>query len=437
MLAAIGSAWALFFGLALIMVGNGLQGSLLGVRAELEGFGSTTTGIVMTGYFLGFLIGSRVVPQLILRVGHVRTFAALASLTSITILVHPTFVEPVTWTAMRLLTGLGYAGLYIVCESWLNDRATNDTRGALLGAYMIVMLGGVALGSLLLGVTEPEGFEAFILISVLMSFAVIPILLSAQPAPAVDQPETMSLRQLYRASPLGVVGAWLVGITQGAFFGMGAVYATRAGLSLGQTSVLMMGAFVGGMLLTWPIGHLSDRFDRRLVLTATTFLAAAAAAGGALLTEHLGWTLFAAMALFGGFNQPLYSLCNAHTNDFLTPKQMVRASGTLVMLTGIGATMGPTIAALNMELLGPWGYFWSLAVLHALLGVFALWRMLCRPARPLDEQGAYVAYPATSTPVTASLNPELDWPEHEQPPLPDDLPDEFEDEPSLAPGAQH
>ena len=271
MLAAIGSAWALFLGLALIMVGNGLQGSLLGVRAELEGFSSATTGIVMTGYFVGFLLGSRVVPLLILRVGHVRTFAALASLTSITILVHPTFVEPATWTAMRLLTGLGYAGLYIVCESWLNDRATNDSRGALLAAYMIVMLGGVALGSLLLGVTEPVTFQPFILISVLMSFAVIPILLSAQPAPAVDQPESMSLLQIYRASPLGVVGAWLVGITQGAFFGMGAVYATRAGLSLGQTSVLMMSAFVGGMLLTWPIGRLSDRFDRRLVLTATTF----------------------------------------------------------------------------------------------------------------------------------------------------------------------
>ena len=218
---------------------------------------------------------------------------------------------------------------------------------------------------------------------------------------------------------------------------MGAVYATRAGLSLGETSVLMMGAFVGGMLLTWPIGHLSDRFDRRLVLTATTFCAAAAAAAGALFTERGDWVLFAAMALFGGFNQPLYSLCNAHTNDYLTPKQMVRASGTLVMLTGIGATMGPTFAAVNMEQFGPRGYFWTLAALHTVLGVFALWRMLWRSSRPLDEQGAYVAVPSTSTPVTASLNPGLEWPEHEEAPLPDDLPDGFDDEPSLAPGAQH
>lgn len=424
MLTAVGSAWALFFGLALIMIGNGLQGALLGVRAELEGFDGTLTGIIMTGYFVGFLMGSRVVPYIILKVGHVRTFAALASLTSITILIHPTFVDPWAWTAMRFLTGLGYAGLYIVCESWLNDRATNDTRGQLLAAYMIVMLGGAALGSLLLGTAEPWSFRPFILISVLMSFAVIPILLSAAPAPAVDQPEAMSLRRLYNASPLGVVGALLVGTTQGLFFGMGAVYATRAGFTVGETSIFMMGAFVGGMILTWPIGRLSDVFDRRLVLTATTFCAALAAVSGALLTDRLDWMLFVAMGLFGGFNQPLYSLCISHTNDFLTPKQMVRASGTLVMLTGIGSIGGPLLAAGAMDWVGAWGYFWALAVLQTLLGLFALYRIARRPAKPLEEQGTYVAVPASSTPVTASLNPEIDWPESDEAPLPDDMPEE-------------
>ncbi|MCR9222300.1 MAG: MFS transporter [Alphaproteobacteria bacterium] len=430
MMAAVGSAWALFFGLALIMIGNGLQGALLGVRAELEGFGGSVTGLIMTGYFVGFLLGSRVVPLLIARVGHVRTFAALASLTSISILIHPSFVDPSVWTAMRFLTGLGYAGLYIVCESWLNDRATNETRGQLLAAYMIVMLGGAALGSLLLGAADPLAFSPFILISVLMSFAVIPILLSAAPAPVVDQPENMSLKRLYQASPLGVVGAFLVGATQGLFFGMGAVFATRAGLTVGETSIFMMSAFIGGMLLTWPIGRLSDILDRRLVLTVTTFCAALAAAAGALATGQLGWLLFAAMALFGGFNQPLYSLCIAHTNDFLTPKQMVRASGTLVMMIGLGSIAGPMIAAVAMDWVGPWGYFWALAALQTLLGLFALYRITRRAARPLEEQGAYVAVPAASTPVTASLNPEIDWPEPDAAaePVSDDLP-----EPPLAP----
>ncbi len=424
MIAAVGSAWALFFGLALIMVGNGLQGALLGVRAELEGFDSTTTGVIMSGYFAGFLFGSRVVPLLVAKVGHVRTFAALASLTSITILIHPTFVDPWVWTAMRFLTGLGYAGLYIVCESWLNDRATNDTRGQLLAAYMITMLGGAAVGSLLLGVAEPWSFRPFILISVLMSFAVIPILLSAAPAPAVDQPEAMSLMKLYRASPLGVVGTFMVGITQGLFFGMGAVYATRAGLTTAETSIFMMSAFIGGMLLTWPIGRLSDIFDRRLVLTVTTFCAAIAAASGALLTDRLDWLLFAAMGMFGGFNQPLYSLCISHTNDFLTPKQMVRASGTLAMLTGAGAIVGPMIAATSMDQVGAWGYFWALATLQVLLGLFAIYRISRRPARPADEQGAYVAVPVSSTTVTASLNPEIDWPDSSSEDTPDDMPEE-------------
>lgn len=432
MLAAVGSAWALFFGLALIMIGNGLQSALLGVRAELEGFGATVTGVIMTGYFVGFLVGSRLVPYMILKVGHVRTFAALASLTSITILIHPAYVDAWVWTAMRFLTGLGYAGLYIVCESWLNDRATNKTRGQLLAAYMIVMLGGAAAGSLLLGTVAPWSFRPFILISVLMSFAVIPILLSAAPAPAVDQPEAMSLKRLYQASPLGVVGALLVGSTQGLFFGMGAVYATRAGLSVPETSIFMMGAFVGGMILTWPIGKLSDIFDRRLILTGTTFCAALAAVGGALLTNRLDWMLYLAMALFGGFNQPLYSLCISHTNDFLTPKQMVRASGTLVMLTGIGSIMGPMMAAAAMDSVGPWGYFWALAVLQTVLGLFAIYRISRRPARPLEEQGAYVAVPANPTPVTASLNPEIDWPDSADAPAPDDLQDDMP-EPPLTP----
>ena len=423
MIAAVRSAWALFFGLLLIMIGNGLQSALLGVRAELEGFGASVTGLVMTGYFVGFLGGSRLVPLLIERAGHVRTFAALASLSSISILLHPVFVEPSVWMAMRFLTGVSYAGLYIVCESWLNDRATNETRGQLLAAYMITMMGGVALGSLLLGAAEPARFELFVLISVLLSAAVIPILLSAAPAPVIDRPEAMSIRRLYRFSPLGVVGALFIGTSQGLFFGMGAVYATRAGLTVGETSVFMMMAFLGAIVLTWPIGRLSDILDRRLVITGVTFAAAAAAAAGAFLTGGAKWPLFVAMALFGGCNQPLYSLCIAHTNDYLTPQQMVKASGTLVMVGGVGAIAGPMLAAGAMDLLGAWGYFWGLAALHALLGVFALYRMSKRAATPNELQGAYVAMPASSTPVTGALNPELDWPEGEaEPEDADDLP---------------
>lgn len=411
MVAAVGSSWALFLGIAFIMLGSGLQGSLLGLRAELEGFPTAVIGLVMTSYYVGFLAGSTIVPRLVTRVGHIRVFAALASLASVAVLVHSILIDPMSWAAMRLVTGFCYAGLYVVAESWLNNRATNETRGQLLSIYMVVMLAGMASGQFLLNVADPVGFELFILASVLVSLALIPILLTAIPAPDFDEPSPISLRALYRISPLGIIGTLGTGVAQGGLVGMGAVYAKSSGMSIAEISLFMACTLFGGMLFQWPIGRLSDHFDRRRVLTVVTILAAlwafmATAITGPFASAVPSWSLFLLAGLFGGMSMPMYSLTIAHTNDFLEPKHMVAASGTLVLVGGIGAVMGPITLAGTMSIMGPSGFFWGLGVVHAVIGAYALYRMTARQAMPLEDQGAYVSVPPSASLVAAVLNPE-------------------------------
>ena len=403
MLAAIASAWALLLGIALIMLGNGLQGTLLGVRATLEGFGTGTTGLVLTGYFAGFMAGSWIVPRLLAKVGHVRVFAALASSASGAALLHTLFVSPLSWGLIRLVTGFSIAGLYVVAESWLNDAATNKTRGQLLSVYMIIMMGGLGAGQLLLNLYDPRGFELFVLVSVLISFALIPITLSAGRAPAFDAPESIGVRALFRASPLGVGGAFLIGIAHSALFAMGPVYATRIGLAVDRLSFFIAAALLGGLVLQWPIGWLSDRFDRRKVIVAIAWVAAGAAFGAGVGGADSYAVLIGLTALLGGTSLPLYSLCGAHTNDHLTPRQMVAASATLVLVSGAGLTLGPSIAALAMGLTGPPGMFWSLVAAHGCVGVYGLYRMVRRDPVPLEKQRRYWPVSLRTSPIVQAL----------------------------------
>ncbi|WP_051431730.1 MFS transporter [Rhodovibrio salinarum] len=403
MFIAIRSSWPLFLGVALMMLGSGLQTSLLGVRAGLEAFDTSATGLIMSMYFVGFLAGSLLVPRMIGQVGHVRVFAALASIASTATLVHVVFVEPVTWAVVRMLTGFAFAGLFIVAESWLNDRATNQTRGSLLAVYMVVMLGGTAAGQLLLNLDDPTRFQLFALVSVLISLSLVPLLLSATPAPAIQVPEKVGVRQLYRASPLGVVGCFGTGIAHGAALGMGAVYAGAAGFTLAEISAFMGAIYLGGMLAQAPIGVLSDRFDRRLVLTVTTLAAAAAAVAAGWGMGVSNAATIGLAAVLGGLTLPLYALCVSHTNDYLTPTQMPAASGRLYLVTGVGATLGPLAVALLMDLQGPVAYFGFLAAVHLAIGVFALWRMTRRAAKPLEEQGHYASLSSTATQVAAVM----------------------------------
>jgi MFS family permease len=403
MLVAIKSAWALFIGLGMLMLGNGLQNSLLGIRAGAESFTTETTGLIMAAYYVGLLAGAVVTPKVVGNVGHVRTFAALASTASTAALVYAVFVDPWAWGAMRMVTGFCYAGLYVVAESWLNDRATNETRGTLLSVYMVVLLGGMAASQYLLNVADPNSYVLFVLASALVSLALVPISVSVAPAPDFEAPEPLGLQALYRTSPLGMIGALGTGMANAAVYAMSPVYGSAVGLSVPQIAVFVSASIVGGMAFQWPIGRLSDKLDRRRVLTAVTFAAAAAAvlAGLAARTEPLG--LYAMMFLVGGMSLPMYSLCIAHTNDYLTPKQMVSASGTLMMVGGAGAVFGPIAVSLLMGAMGSDGFFVCIGAVHAAIGVFALYRMLRRAPLPLEEQGASVPLASAVSAPTATL----------------------------------
>lgn len=391
---AVFRLWALFFGIALLLAGNGLQGTLLGVVAQDVGFSGAVTGLIMTSYYVGFLAGSVGAEQFIARVGHVRTFAALAALGSIAILVHGLVVEPWTWSAMRFVTGFSFAGLYVVSESWLNRASDNTFRGALLAIYMIVAQAGLAGGQLLLNTAPPGGLGLYILSSMILSAAVIPILLSSAPQPhVVMEVERLTLKRLFKISPLGVVGCFAAGLANGIILGMSAVYARRLGLDVGGISLFIAAIMVGGAVFQWPVGALSDRFDRRVVLLGVSAAAGVtaialipAASAGAITLSAVGF-------ISGGLAMTLYPLSLAHTNDWLDPKDITAASSALVMVQGAGAVLGPIGTGLLMDAFGPNGFALYIAALCAALCLYALHRIRRREA-PESSEG-YLVAPAT------------------------------------------
>ncbi|MGI9319621.1 MAG: MFS transporter [bacterium] len=398
---AVWSTWALLLGFGILMLGDGLQGTLLAVRADQEGYSTTITGLIMSSFYVGFLSGSILTPRIMLQVGHIRVFAALAAMASAAILVHAVFLHVSVWIGLRLISGFCFAGLYVVAESWLNDRATNETRGKLLSLYMVVTYVGVGLGQLLLNLADPQGYPLFVLTSVLISIAVVPLLLSASASPSFEESVHIKLKELYRLSPLGVFGMFIEGFVTATFFAFGPVYAQRLGLSLKEISYFMAAAMVGTVILQWPIGALSDRFDRRLILTVVVLLTALAALACIPLSKESIPILLLAVAVFAGLALPLYSLCLAHTNDHLEPAQMIAASGTLVLISGLGAVLGPLLVATIMDNFGNQSFFWSISVAYLITGLFALYRMTQRPTTPLDKQGAVT--PAAVHPSSAAI----------------------------------
>lgn len=395
------SVWALLLGMGMLMLGNGMQGTLLGLRASDEGFSGTVTGLVMSGYFAGFLGGAFLSPLIIRRVGHVRVFAAMASLASVAILVHAMVVTPGVWATMRILTGFAYSGLYIVAESWLNDRATNQLRGRLLSVYMVVTFVSMGGGQLSMNLASPGAYDLFILNAIILSLALVPILLSNNPQPESATPEPLSVPKLYRISPLGTVGAFITGMSHGAVFGMAAVFARGHDLSVAQVSIFMAGLIAGGAFLQWPIGRLSDRIDRRKVITG---LAAAVAIVAALAVPIGRWSdtgLILMAVLFGGTVLPLYSLFVAYTNDHLKPSQMVAASSGLYKALAVGAILGPSLTGWIMDVVGTSGFLWYFVTLHVATVAFALYRMT-RSGTP-DEQSHYAPVPSGATAGTGEL----------------------------------
>ncbi|MDH5763622.1 MAG: MFS transporter [Nitrospinota bacterium] len=402
MLSNILPIWALFIGIAMITLGNGLQGTLLGVRASLEGFPTTTTGLVMSCYYAGFLLGSIYTPRFVVKVGHIRVFAALASLASAAVLIHSLFPDPLVWGLARLVAGTSFAGMFVVAESWLNGRSTNEIRGKILSIYMTIQYAGFIGGQFLLNLASPEGYSLFILISVLLSLALVPILITAVPAPVLQEPEHVGLRDLWRISPLGVFTGVNVGIAHGAIWGMGAVFAQGTGRTVTEISIFMATFVLGGFLFQWPLGIISDRMDRKRLIAIASWSAVLLATMCLFSVFELSTLIF----VFGGISLPLYSLALAYTNDHLSQDQMVAASSSMVLIYGLGALLGPALASILMSVLGSWGFFLIQILAHMAVGLFALYYLAREPELRHADHSAFVSVPFRSSPMAAVLNPE-------------------------------
>lgn len=403
MLNAILPVRSLLLAIFILMAGSGFLTTLTTVRLERAGSSALAIGVVGTAYFLGLVIGALRVPRLIRRVGHIRGFAAFVSLFSASTLAYAIHRDPVLWAGLRFIDGLCIAGVYVCLESWLNERAEAKARGSVLAGYMIALYLGQAVGQFLLNLSETKPSMPFLVASMLISLAAIPVVLTRISAPPPEDGATLPVAKLYAISPLGIVGATLTGVMLGAFYALGPVYVRRLGMDLSETALFMSIVILGGVALQWPLGRLSDRFDRRKVIVGA-FAGALAASAALAALDAPGAPLFAAGALFGGLSFALYPLCVAHTNDHLAPEQRVAASGGLVLLYSVGAAAGPMAGAAAMTAAGAGGLFLFIAVCAGLALGFGLWRQARALPVPAEQQQSYQVLPRT-TPMAATLDP--------------------------------
>lgn len=389
-MSAISATWPLLLGMGVLMLGTGLQSTLLGLRATLEGFPTFVTGAIMSCYYVGYVLGTRIAPPLLRRLGHIRVFATLAAISSAAILVQGCFVDPFTWGVTRALSGLCLAGIYVVAESWLNDRATRANRGRLFAVYMVILYVGLGSAQFLLVLADPRTQMPFMLVSVLISLAMVPIVVSSRQVPEHAVPQKVRLGDLYRDTPLGVVAIAVSGIVSSFIFSMGPVYARLSGLETSGVATYMAVSILAAVATQYPIGRLSDHMDRRTVIAAVCTLATLVAAS-IVAFPRMPHGLFLLLAgLFSGFVLTLYSLSVSHVNDKLEPTQMVAASSALLLLNGAAASIGPVVAGSLMTAFGPRAYFAALAVLTGALAIYDLWRKSRRGAVPPSQKGPFI-----------------------------------------------
>ena len=392
------NSWSLFFGLSFIMMANGLQGTLLGVNAVEYEFNVIATGLIFTGYFVGYLVGSMMMPNLINGVGHIRIFAAFASLASLAILLHWLFINPYAWAIIRLITGFSMAGIYVVCESWLNDRADNNTRGQLLSFYFFILYLSQGIGFFLINMSPTLDAHLYILASVLISLGLVPILMTRKPAPDFSVPKRISLKKVYEKSPLAFIGGLIMGTIFGTMFGLLSVFAAKINLTIFEISILISANNLAGALSQYPVGWISDRIDRRHLITYLSI----GSLISVLLVFSLGhlsfWLLVTFVSLHAAIAFPIYSISIAHMNDFMEKEEMVSASGTITVINGIGASCGPLLASFFMYLFGPYGFIIFLIVIYTVLIPFCLYRVkLGREREFVDENRPTIIVPRTAS----------------------------------------
>ena len=401
---AIRSAWPLFVGMILLMVSNGLLSTILTIRAQEIGFSETIIGLVQSGYPIGFIFSCFITPKLITNAGHVRVFAALVSIASTAALIHLITYDPLSWGAMRIVSGFCFSGIYIVAESWLNTVSDNKNRGSMLSTYFVIQTGGYMVGQLLLGLSRPGEIDLFIFTSVLLSFALVPILISATTQPSIDDPQRVTVKELFSISPMALIGGVAAGVANGGLVFVTALYARSVGLSVSATGSLLAITTFGGILLQFPLGTLSDKIDRRMVIVLAASMTILVCSFMILYpgAQSTTLTLFGGFLLLGGFTAPIYSICMAHMNDHIKQSQMVAASSTLILVFAFGMVFGPIVGSFALDRVGANGMFTMYVAVGAVLAGTGIHRLLLSDKKNVEGRDI-VPIPATITPEATQI----------------------------------
>jgi len=398
---ALAPVATLLIGVAILLTGQGMQGTLLPVRASLESFSTLSIGIIGAAYFFGFTVGCLKGGELVKSVGHVRVFLAMTALASSSPLLHGLVLHPVAWVVLRSLTGFCFAVLYVVIESWLNEQSTNENRGIVFSTYVMITLTVMAAGQMMTLLYDPSGLQLFIIASVLVSLGAVPVALTKSKTPELPHEVEVDLRRLFKLAPAGAVGCVAVGISNGAFWSLAPVFTTGVSDNPALAAWFMSAAVVGGAVAQWPLGILSDRIGRRHTIVLSAFCGAAIAltmvlAAGKL--DFFGINLLG--AAWGAFAFPAYTIAVAHANDYAEVDDYVMVSSGLLLLFGSGAIIGPFVASAVMELTGPSGLYLTTALVHAVLALYVLQRILRTERLPTENRTEFGD--ALATTYTAS-----------------------------------
>ncbi|MBN9430909.1 MAG: MFS transporter [Bosea sp.] len=398
---------ALLIGSALLLIAGGLHGLLLPIRGAMEGFTTAELGLIGTGWAVGFVAGCLVVPSIVRRVGHVRAYGVMASIASVVILLNLLYISPYAWITLRAFSGFCFAGAAMIVESWLNERATKENRGTIFSVYQMVNFAASTAGQLLITTGTTSNYHFFVLGAIFYSLAILPSALSTAQTPRPLKTTKLDLRVLFVNSPVAAVGCFTVGMVNGAFGTLGAVYGQQIGLPTSAIALLMSGAVLGGALTQVPLGRLSDRIDRRYVLIGVAAAAILISGTITVLKPTDAWLVIALVAGFGGMVYPMYGLAVAHANDYAAPDDFVKIASGLLLMSGIGTMIGPIVAAFAMEWIGPQGLFSFASVMHVLLIGYIFYRLRRRPGVSDVPRDAFQPVPPLreATPQTIALDP--------------------------------
>ena len=377
---------ALLISVAILLTGNGLQGTLLPIRASLESFSTISIGFIGAAYFLGFTVGCIFGAELVKRVGHIRVFLAMTALASTTALIHSLILYPWVWVILRMLTGFCFAILFVVIESWINDRSTNENRGIIFSTYVMITLSVQAVGQLMIMLYEPTGVELFAITSILITLAAIPIALSTSPAPEIKHTTKFNLKKLYKISPAAIIGCLFIGFANGSFWSLAPIFITTLFSDISYTAWFMVSAVIGGALSQWPIGFLSDKIGRRKVIVIIAFLGVFVASLIILSIQSIDFIGINILgAAWGAVSFPMYAVIVAHANDHADPGDYVAVSSGLLLMYGIGAIIGPLLSSLLMALTNASGLFVYIGAMHLLLALYLSYRIIRRDSSPTDD----------------------------------------------------